>query len=117
MSKKATPDSRSRIAPKSCSASKPNNGQTTTPNSGHINPFRSTGIRRQKRPLADAENVDDCDIKDFDAPLCDVALLRDVKASQVIEDFPDDGADFDESDLMQIDDVTTQEMEKEKENR
>ena len=40
-----------------------------------------------------------------------------MKASQVIEDFPDDDADFDESDLMQIDDVTTQEMEKEKENR
>ena len=82
-----------------------------------MNPFRSTGIRRQKRPLADAENVDDCDIKDFDAPSNDVALPRDVKASQVIEDFPDDDADFDESDLMQIDDVTTQEMEKEKENR
>lgn len=75
---------------------------------GPINPFRSTGIRRPKRPLAsnDSENVD-FDVKDFD----DDDDASDVKPTQTIDDFDD--ADFDESDLMEIEDMTTQEVEKE----
>lgn len=58
---KRTPDSR---LPKLSSTSKP----TPTQSSGPVNPFRSTGIRRPKRPLAtnDSDNFEDSDIKDFD---------------------------------------------------
>ena len=34
-----------------------------------------------------------------------------------IEDFPDDDGDFDEASMMEIEDVATQDIEKEKENR
>ena len=97
--------------PKSCPAPK------STP--GPVNPFRSTGIRRPKRPLAtnDSENCEDFDVKDFGDS--DV-VVKEENPSQTIEDFPDsmnDNDDFDESELMEIEEAATQEIEKEKENR
>jgi hypothetical protein len=95
--------------PKLCPAAKP-------AASASVNPFRSTGIKRPKRPLANSgsENFDS-DIRDFD----DDHVVADAdapKPTQTIDDFGDD-ADFDDVDLMEIEEVTTQEIEKEKENR
>jgi hypothetical protein len=97
--------------PKSCPAPKPV--------SGPVNPFRSTGIRRPKRPLAtnDSDNFDDVDVNDFGDS--DV-IVKEENPSQTIEDFPEsmnDADDFDESELMEIEEAATQEIEKEKENR
>jgi hypothetical protein len=94
--------------PKLCPAAKP-----APASSGPINPFRATGIRRPKRPLADSASENfDSDIKDFE----DDGAGDVTKPTQSIDDFGDD-ADFDASDLMEIDEVTTQEIEREKENR
>jgi hypothetical protein len=97
--------------PKSCTAPKPV--------SGPVNPFRSTGIRRPKRPLAtnDSDNFEDVDVNDFGDS--DV-IVKEENPSQTIEDFPEtmnDADDFDESELMEIEEAATQEIEKEKENR
>ena len=108
-SSKKRPESVQPKLPKLCPAAKP---AAAAP----INPFRSTGIKRPKRPLANSgsENFDS-DIRDFDD---DHAVVEGeaTKPTQTIDDFGDD-VDFDDADLMEIEEVTTQEMEKEKENR
>jgi hypothetical protein len=66
------------------------------------NPFRVTGIKRQKQPLATnaTENYDDFDIQEFDEEMVD------TKPTQVIEDFK-------ETQDMQVDQNISQDFEKE----
>lgn len=68
----------------------------------HANPFRATGIKRQKQPLATnvGENYDDFYIQEFDEEMAD------TKPTQVIEDFK-------ESQDMEVDKGVAQEFEKE----